>query len=109
MNASLFLSPWGQKLLKKAMKPISKFKPKIETARWNIVRGDKVQVIDGPQAGQSGVVLAVLRDKYRAIIDGVNLRRRIVRRRLDGTPGKIVTRPCSIHYSNIMLLDPTTG
>lgn len=24
-------------------------------------------------------------------------------------PGKIVLKPCSIHYSNVMLIDPTNG
>lgn len=27
----------------------------------------------------------------------------------DGVPGKIVTKACSVHYSNVMLVDPTSG
>ena len=44
-----------------------------ENCRWNIVRGDLVQVIQGPQAGHKGKVLAVLRDKNRILIENVNM------------------------------------
>ena len=75
--------------------------------RWNIVRGDSVKVIQGPQAGQQGKVLQVLRKKERVLIDGVNMRRRIIKPTPDGTPGRFVVRPCTVHYSNVMLMDPT--
>ena len=109
MNASLLLSGWGRRLGKKLLKGGSKYKPTVEVKRWNIVSGDMVQVIQGPQTGQRGVVLHVLREKNRVIIDNVNLRRRIVKPKADGSPGKIVTRPCAVHYSNVMLIDPSTG
>eukprot|EP01035_Chromulina_nebulosa_P018552 gene18552-24273_t len=79
MSSSMYLTPWGQKLMKQLNKSRNKYKPKIITNKWNIVTGDKVEVIQGPQTGQRGTVLAVLRQKYRIIIDGVNLRRRIVK------------------------------
>lgn len=108
MNSALFLSPWGQKLAKSLMKARQKYKAPIDIKRWRIVRGDKVEVIQGPQTGQRGTVTTVIRRQNRIIVDGVNLRRRIVKPKADGTPGKIITRPCSIHYSNVMLIDPTT-
>eukprot|EP00607_Mallomonas_marina_P006876 CAMPEP_0182427244 /NCGR_PEP_ID=MMETSP1167-20130531/16231_1 /TAXON_ID=2988 /ORGANISM="Mallomonas Sp, Strain CCMP3275" /LENGTH=192 /DNA_ID=CAMNT_0024609347 /DNA_START=37 /DNA_END=615 /DNA_ORIENTATION=+ len=110
MNSSLFSSAWGRRLGKELMSSRKKFKPKFETNRWNIVRGDQVEVIQGPQTGQKGKVLQVLREDNRVIIDGVNMRRRIVKPGMDGsTPGKIILKPCSVHYSNVMLVDPTTG
>lgn len=45
----------------------------METNHWNILRGDLVQVIQGPQAGQQGKVLKVIRPKNRVIVDGVNM------------------------------------
>eukprot|EP01036_Dinobryon_divergens_P051742 gene51742-69248_t len=108
MNSTLFSSAWGRKLGKELMTPRKKFKDRFETNRWNIVRGDQVQVIQGPQVGQKGKVIHVLRTDNRVIIEGVNMRRRIVKPGLDGsTPGKIILKPCSVHYSNVMLLDPT--
>ena len=73
------------------------------------MKGDFVQVIQGPQAGEKGKVLQILRPKARVLIENVNLRRRIVKPKGDGTPGKIITRPCTVHYSNVMLIDPSTG
>lgn len=54
------------------MKAPTKFKPTYES-KWNIVRGDVVKVIKGPQKGQQGKVLEVIRPKNRIIIDGVNM------------------------------------
>ena len=109
MNSSLLLSGWGRRLGKKLLKGPSKYKPEVDVKRWNIVSGDFVQVIQGPQTGQQGKVLHVLRQKNRVIIENVNLRRRIIKPKADGSPGKIITRPCAVHYSNVLLVDPTTG
>lgn len=73
MNTTLHLSQWGRKVGKYLMKPIQKKKPVVNTNKWNIVRGDMVQVSQGPQAGQKGKVLAVLREKNRLLIEGVNM------------------------------------
>lgn len=73
MNSSLMYTKWGRLLGKKLMKPIQKYKPVQKTNRWNIVRGDLVKVIQGPQTGQQGKVLTVLRSKNRVIVDGVNM------------------------------------
>ena len=73
MNSSLLLSNWGRKLGKEMMKGRQKFKSKFDTHRWNIVRGDLVEVIQGPQTGEKGKVLNVLRADNRLIIEGVNM------------------------------------
>jgi len=73
MSSSLLNSGWGRKLGKELSKQRKKFKPVIETTRWNIVSGDVVEVMEGPQTGQRGKVLNVLRSKNRVIIDGVNI------------------------------------
>ena len=95
MNSTLFMSQWGRRLAKKLMKPIQKFKPNDQgkdRTRWNIVRGDLVEVIQGPQVGQRGKVAAVIREKNRLIVEGVNMRRRIIKPQADGSPGRIITR-----------------
>jgi ribosomal protein L24 len=139
MNTVLLLSKWGKQLGKKLMKPITKKKPEVECNRYKIVKGDMVEVIQGPQTGQRGKVTTVIRRMNRVIIDGVNMvrnraleytcshnefcfpslsrlslplcllpqRPRIVKSNLTGMPGRKIIKPCSIHYSNIMLVDPT--
>mmetsp|Transcript_2576 Transcript_2576/g.2549 ORF Transcript_2576/g.2549 Transcript_2576/m.2549 type:complete len:183 (-) Transcript_2576:137-685(-) len=108
MNSVLFLSDWGRKLGKEISKSFGKKKLEYNPKKWNIVKGDMVKVIQGPLEGQEGKVLAVIRKKNRVIIEDVNMRRRIVKKDPQ-TPGKIVLKPCSIHYSNVMLVDPKTG
>jgi hypothetical protein len=72
MNSTLMLSSWGMRLGKKLMKGRMAV-PEVKKQRWNIVRGDQVQVIKGPQSGQKGKVLAILKEKSRVIVDGVNM------------------------------------
>jgi large subunit ribosomal protein L24 len=112
MNSGLMMSSWGRKVAKQLMKGNNRKLKRNEmqkTNRWNIVSGDVVKVIQGPQEGQQGKVVTMLRHQNRVIIEGVNMRRRAVKPGMDGTPGKMVTRPCAVAYSNIMLVDPTTG
>lgn len=92
------------------MKPVQKYKPKEDVSRkWNIVKGDYVQVIQGLQKNQKGKVISVHRAKNRVLIEGVNMRRRTIRPTMDGQQGKIITKACTIHYSNVMLIDPSTN
>lgn len=94
------------------MKARGKLKPSLQedaSRRWNIVTGDLVQVVQGPQVGQQGKVLQVLRKANRILIENVNIRKRSIKPRMDGTPGKMVSKPCTVHYSNVMLIDPTNG
>jgi transcription antitermination factor NusG len=73
MNSTLMYSNWGRRLGKRLMKQRLTPPPKEEAQRWNIVRGDNVQVIQGPQTGQKGKILNVLRDSCRVIVEGVNM------------------------------------
>ena len=93
MNSGLMTSSWGRALGKKMLKGRGKFKPQQESSRWNIVTGDTVKVVQGPQEGQQGTVLQVLRRQNRILVEGVNVRRRAVPPQMDGTPGRMVNRP----------------
>eukprot|EP00571_Detonula_confervacea_P012723 CAMPEP_0172298340 /NCGR_PEP_ID=MMETSP1058-20130122/1045_1 /TAXON_ID=83371 /ORGANISM="Detonula confervacea, Strain CCMP 353" /LENGTH=198 /DNA_ID=CAMNT_0013007609 /DNA_START=82 /DNA_END=678 /DNA_ORIENTATION=+ len=80
--------------------------------RWNIVRGDTVQVIDRkhPEFGKQGKVQVVIREKMRVIVEDVNLGpRRIKADPERGTKGETIMTERSIHYSNLNLVDPVTG
>jgi large subunit ribosomal protein L24 len=74
----------------------------------HIKKGDKVRVISGSNKGQEGSVLAVMPNKYRAIVEGVNK----VKKHTKPTheePGGIEEKEAAIHISNLMLVDPKTG
>ena len=76
----------------------------------NIKKGDLVQVITGKDKGKKGKVIAVLIEKDRVIVEGVN---QIKKHTKIGTStrgaktGGIVTQEAPIHVSNVMLVDPT--
>ncbi len=75
---------------------------------WKILRGDLVQVMKGKDVGKQGVIKKVLRDRNRVIVEGVALVKKHVKKTKD-TPGHIITKESSIHYSNVSLVDPRTG
>ncbi|KAG7374003.1 50S ribosomal protein L24 [Nitzschia inconspicua] len=92
-------------------KPKPQLKEAAKKTSWNILRGDKVQVIGNhPEKGKQGVVLKVLRDKDRVIVEGVNMGKRNIKGDKDrGIPGKIIMTERTMHYSNVSLVDPALG
>lgn len=107
-NMLLNLTTWGKRLQRTLQKPQLTKKNHWTTNRWNIIKGDMVEVIQGPQQGQRGKIKAVLRDTNRVIIEGVNLRKRYIRAKQAGEYGRTLILPCSIHYSNVQLIDPVS-
>ncbi|MDR3187159.1 MAG: 50S ribosomal protein L24 [Holosporaceae bacterium] len=72
--------------------------------RWRVKKGDVVQVIAGEDRGARGEILAVLREKRRVVVKGVNLCVKHQKPSVS-SPGGIVKVERSIHASNVMLLD----
>ena len=103
--------------LTKIMAKMSPRKPKpvIEQAktrkRWDIVRGDKVQVIGNhPEKGKQGIIKAVLRDRDRVIVEGVNMGAKHIKGDSDrGIKGRMIQRERTIPYGNVNLIDPISG
>ncbi|EWM23073.1 putative 39s ribosomal protein mitochondrial precursor [Nannochloropsis gaditana] len=102
MNAAMK----GMKMLEKRLPHKKKMLEPIKPSRWTIFKGDKVEVINGPETGKQGTIIKVLRAQNRVIIDGVNVRRRTQQPSGSGQPGKIITYPAALHVSNVSLLDP---
>ena len=76
----------------------------------HIVKGMIVKVISGNHKGQSGKVLDVFPKKMKAIVEGVNFRKRSVRPTQDNPSGGYIDREAPLHISNLMILhnDQTT-
>lgn len=103
------------KLMKLLMHPPST-KPKRNLlhipTRWNIVRGDTVQVIqkNHNEYGKHGTIKAVIRTSNRVIIENLNVYQRNIKGDPErGIKGKSVMMERSMHYSNVNLVDPVTG
>ena len=70
----------------------------------HIIKGMIVKVISGNHKGQSGKVLNVFPKKMKAIVEGVNFRKRSVRPTQDNPSGGYVDREAPLHISNLMVL-----
>ena len=70
----------------------------------HIIKGMIVKVISGNHKGQSGKVLDVFPKKMKAIVEGVNFRKRSVRPTQDNPSGGYIDREAPLHTSNLMIL-----
>ncbi len=71
-------------------------------------KGDKVKVISGADKGKDGEVLKILRNKNKAVIENVNVRKKHTKA-TNEDPGGINDISAPIDISNLMLIDPKTG
>ncbi|CAB9521243.1 protein L24 [Seminavis robusta] len=92
-------------------KPSPQLREAAKKTKWDIVKGDKVQVIGKhPERGKQGVVKVVLRYKDRVIVEGVNLGPKHVKGNpAVGLKSRVEQVERSIHYSKVNLVDPASG
>ena len=70
----------------------------------HLKKGMNVRVISGNNKGQSGKILEVFPKEMKAIVEGVNFRKRSVRPTQENPSGGFVDREAPIHLSNLMVL-----
>jgi len=75
----------------------------------HIKKGDTVYVNAGDYKGHQGRVLEVNRSKYRAIVEGVNMVSKHTKPNTANPNGGIIKKEATIHISNLMLVDPSSG
>ena len=74
-----------------------------------IRKGDKVVVIAGRDKGKQGVVLSVLNDLDKVVVENVNMMKRHTKGNpMQGTPGGIVEKEAPIHVSNVAIWNPVS-
>ncbi len=75
-----------------------------------IKKGDTVIVITGKDKGKSGKVVRALPKESRVLVEGVNMRKKHLKKKRDTKQGGgIVERALPIHVSNVMTLDSKSG
>ncbi len=77
--------------------------------KLHIKKGDTVYVITGEYKDQQGRVLEVLKNKDRAIVEGVNMVSKHTKPNSQNPQGGIIKKEAAIHISNLLLVDPSTG
>jgi large subunit ribosomal protein L24 len=76
--------------------------------KLKIKSGDTVRVIAGDHKGAEGKVVRVLREKNKAIVEGVNMVSKHTKPSAKNPQGGIVKKEAPIHISNIALVDAKT-
>ena len=75
--------------------------------KLHIRKGDNVMVVAGDSKGRTGKVLEVEVEKYRAIVENVNLATKHTKPNAKNPKGGLVKQEMPIHISNLMLVDST--
>ena len=78
-------------------------------SKMHIKKGDTVYVLAGEDKGKTGRVLAVQREKDRAIVEGVNMVTKATKPSAQHPQGGLIKKEAPIHSSNLNLVDPKTG
>jgi large subunit ribosomal protein L24 len=74
-----------------------------------LVKGDRVRVMRGDDAGKEGEVIRVYPKTGRVTVKGINMIKKHQRARRPEEESGIIEREAPLHHSNVMLLDPKTG
>ena len=74
-----------------------------------IRKGDKVKILAGRDKGKSGKVVHVYPKKGCALVEGVNMVKKHVRRSQQHPQGAVVSQELPIQLSNLTLLDPVSN
>jgi len=75
----------------------------------HIKKEDQVQVLAGEAKGATGRVVSIDREKYRAIVEGVNMVTKHTKPSAANPQGGINKTEAPIHISNLLLVDPKSG
>ncbi|MFC1514538.1 50S ribosomal protein L24 [Candidatus Omnitrophota bacterium] len=66
-------------------------------------KGDMVAILKGKDRGKTGKILKVIPAKTQAIVEGVNIAKKHMRRRSEQQPSGIIEMPRPLHISNLGL------
>jgi len=70
-------------------------------------KGDEVVVLAGKDKGKRGVVLKVVQDMDKIIVENINMVKRHTKGNpAQGTPGGIVEKEMPLHVSNVAIWNP---
>ena len=70
--------------------------------RFHVKKNDEVVVLSGAHKGKRGRIITVLAKKERAIVEGVAMIKRHMRKSQQHPQGAILEREGSVHLSNVM-------
>jgi len=83
-----------------------KLKRKVTPVPILLKKNDLVEVLSGREAGKTGKILKVIRDKNQVVVEKVNIIKRHSRPSPTTGQGGIIEREAPLHVSKVMLICP---
>ena len=77
--------------------------------KLHVKKGDNVKVLSGDDKNQNGVVTKVYPKKGTAIVEGINIVKKQVKKKQNEEKGSIVSKEAPISISKLMVIDPSTN
>ena len=77
--------------------------------KFHVKKGEQVTVIAGKEKGKSGKIIAILADKQRVVVEGLQMIKKHTRKSQQNPNGAIVEREGSIHISNVKKAEAATA
>ena len=74
-----------------------------------LTKGDRVRVLTGKDRGKEGVIMRVLPQANKVIVDGVNVAKKHQKARSATSQGGIIDKDMPIPVPNVALLSPSDG
>ena len=78
-------------------------------SKFHVKKGDQVTVISGKEKGKSGKIIAVLTEKQRVVVEGLQMIKKHVKQSQQNPNGAILDREGSIHISNVKKAEAATA
>jgi len=78
---------------------------KKKQTKFHVKSGDKVIVLSGNSKGSQGVIIEMLTEENRAIVEGLNMVKKHIKPTQENPKGGIVEKEAPIHISNLMVVD----
>ena len=72
-------------------------------------KGDRVRVLAGKDLGKEGVIMRVINERDRVIVEGVNMAKKHQRPTKATMQGGIIDKDMPIHVSNVALICSKCG
>jgi len=73
-------------------------------------KGDDVVILAGKDKGKRGVVLKVIQDLDKVVVENINMVKRHTKGNpAQGTPGGIVEKEMPLHVSNVAIWNPVSN
>lgn len=74
-----------------------------------VKKGDNVLITAGKDKGRTGKIMKAFPKQLKALVEGINLKKKHVRPKREGEKGQIVEIPAALDISNLKIICPKCG